>query len=163
MKKILAIYPNVPYIYYKLVINRLLAGQNQQAVDLATEALQLNPRLSQSNWYLGLAYFYSQNYAQAKEYAEKAINLSYNYNNPTSLYYLTQLYGNLKNYEKSIYYYQLLIKLAPNDFQIQFELAKAYKFAGKIDLARDLAQKLLSSSTPDTASTVSEFIVKYLN
>jgi len=158
MKKIIDTYPNIPYIYYKLVINRLLAGQNQQAIDIANRALQLNPRLSQSNWYLGLAYFYSQDYAQAKEYTEKAINLSYNYNNPSSLYYLTQLYGNLKDYKKSIYYYQLLIKLAPNDFQIQFELAKAYKLDGQTAMARDLAEKLLSSSAPDTASTVKEFI-----
>jgi len=156
--KVIEKYPNVPSFYYKFIINRIMAGDYQQAVAAGQKTVQLNPSLEAGNWNLGLAYFYAGDLEKAKSSIEKSIAQGHKSNDIDSLFQLAQLYSGLKDYDKAISFYKKALDLDPKELQIKFELAKTYKSAGQINTARELAQEVLTSSTPQTASTIQEFI-----
>jgi len=156
--KIIEKYPNVPSFYYKFIVNRIMAGDYQKAIAAGQKAVQLNPGLEASNWNLGLAYFYAGDFERAKTSMEKSIELGYSYNNANSLFQLARLYFSLKDNGKAISFYKKALDLNPSEPEIEFELAKTYKEAGQTGAALELAQKVLASSTPQTATTVQGFI-----
>lgn len=156
--KVINEYPNVPSFYYKFIINRIMAGDYQKAIAAGQKAVQLNPRLEANNWNLGLAYFYAGDLEKAKSSMEKSVAQGHKSNDINSLFQLAQLYSGLKDYEKAIFFYKKALDLNSGEPQIKFELAKTYKTTGQIDAARGLAQEVLASSAPQTASTVQEFI-----
>jgi tetratricopeptide (TPR) repeat protein len=158
-KELLSLYPSIPYFYYKPIVNSVLSGDSAFALELAQKAAALNPQLTQSQWHLALAYFYTNNPQSAKQAAEKAISQKFDYsNNINNLYFLAKLYSTLKEYEKSIALYQSAIERAPNELQLYAELVKTYQEAGQKEKAIELAQKLLASSTPQTAPTIQKLI-----
>lgn len=157
MKKLLEIYSKTPQFYYKLVINRILAQDINQARDYALQATRLNERLSQGWWFLGITYYYASEYNLAKENMEKAETLGYE-RNLTTLFFMGQTYDQLKEYGKAIASYEAAAKINPQEFQIQLNLAKDYKALGQKEKAKDLAEKLLASSTPQTSQAIKEFL-----
>lgn len=158
MKKLLEIYPKTPQFYYKLIINRLLAQDLNSARDMAEKSIRLNPRLPDGWWYLGITYYYAGDYNLAKENAEKSIKSGYGFSNLNNLLFLGELYDKLKDYEKALSYYQHAANLSPLDPQIQLNIAKDYKELGQIEKAKELAEKLLASSTPQTAPAIKDFL-----
>ena len=158
MKKLLEIYPKTPQFYYKAIINRLLAQDLNKARDLAEKSIQLNPRLPTGWWYLGTIYYYAGDYATAEKNTEQAIKNGYAYTNLPSLFFLGQLHDKLKSYEKALSYYQKSAELNPSDQEIQLNIAKDYKELGQTEKARELAEKLLASSTPQTAPAIKDFL-----
>jgi O-antigen ligase/tetratricopeptide (TPR) repeat protein len=157
MKKLLETYSKTPQFYYKLIINRILARDLNQARDYALQSIRLNERLSQGWWFLGITYYYAGQYDLAKENIEKAVALGYE-RSLTTLFFLAQTYDQLKEYDKAITNYEAAAKLNPQDIQLQFSLAKDYKAFGQKDKAKDLAEKLLASSTPETSQEIKNFI-----
>lgn len=158
-KKLLNLYPNVPYFYYKPIVNSVLTGNAALGLELAQKAVALNPQLAQSQWHLAIAYFYAGNPQNAKQSAEKALSLGFNYsNNINNIYFLAKLHENLKEYEKAISFYELAIEKAPNALQLYLELGKAYQESGQKEKAKSLGEKLLASSTPQTTPTIKEFL-----
>jgi len=158
--KAIELYPNVPYIYYKLAVNRLVVGDYAKAVETSQKALALNSNLAQSNWYLGVSQFYAGNIEAAKEATQKALELGYSYsNNPSSIYYLSQLSEKLKDYDMAIKSYEEILRLRPTDYEIQFALAKMYKEKGNIDKAKELVQQVVKSAPEAKAQEAAEFLV----
>ena len=125
----LEIYPKTPQFYYKLIINRILAQDLNQARDYALQTIRLNERLSAGWWFLGITYHYAGKYDLAKE-----------------------------NMEKAIPAYEAAIKLNPQDIQLQLTLAKAFSAYGQKEKAKDLGEKMLASSTPQNALIIKEFL-----
>ncbi len=157
IKKLLEIYPKTPQFYYKLIINRILAQDLNQARDYALQTIRLNERLSAGWWFLGITYHYAGKYDLAKENMEKAITLGYE-QSLTTLFFLGQTYDQLKEYEKAIPAYEAAIKLNPQDIQLQLTLAKAFSAYGQKEKAKDLGEKMLASSTPQNALIIKEFL-----
>lgn len=158
MEKLLKEYPNVPQFYYKMVINRLLAQDLNGARDFCLKSISLNEKLPTNWWYLSVIYYYAGDYQTAQENAEKAIKLGYVYTDFNGQFFLGQLNEKLRNFEKSNSFYFEALKLAPQDLQVNLNIAKNYKELGQKEKALELAQKLLASSTPQTAPTIKEFI-----
>lgn len=154
------LYPNVPYPHYKLIVNRLIAGDYNQAVQEGQKAVGINPQLSPGQWYLALSYYYSGNLEQAKTSAEKALELGYSYQgNLGSINFLTDLYARLKEYDSAIVYYQEALKIEPNNPDIQFGLAKLYKEVEQNDKAKELAQQAYQTIPEEKTKEVAEFLV----
>jgi len=126
---------------------------------LAQKAAALNPQLAQSQWHLALAYFYAGNSHAAKEATEKAISQKFDYSNSANnLYFLAKLHATLKEYDKATTFYKDAIERAPNELQLYAELVKTYQEAGQKEKAIELTQKLLASSTPQTAPVIQELL-----
>lgn len=157
MKNLLEIYPKTPQFYYKLIINRILARDLNQARDYALQSIRLNERLPQGWWFLGITYYYAGQYEQAKENIEKAVALGYE-RSITTLFFLAQTYDQLKEYDKAIANYEAAAKLNPQDLQLQLNLIKDYQAIGQKEKAKDLAERLLASSTPETSQEIKDFI-----
>ena len=158
-KELLSLYPNVPYFYYKPIVNSVLSGDSAFALELAQKAAALNPQLAQSQWHLALAYFYAGNSHAAKEATEKAISQKFDYSNSANnLYFLAKLHATLKEYDKATTFYKDAIERAPNELQLYAELVKTYQEAGQKEKAIELTQKLLASSTPQTAPVIQELL-----
>lgn len=157
MKNLLEIYPKTPQFYYKLVVNRILASDLNQARDYALQTIRLNERLSQGWWFLGITYYYAGKYDLAKENMEKAVTLGYE-QSLTTLFFMGQTYDQLEEYNKAITSYEAAAKISPREFQVQLNLAKDYKALGQKEIAKELAEKLLASSSPQTAPAIKEFL-----
>ncbi|MBI4837337.1 MAG: O-antigen ligase family protein [Candidatus Portnoybacteria bacterium] len=157
-KKLVALYPNLPQAYYKLIINRLIAGDYQQAVEAGQKITQLAPQLSPTFWYLGVSYFYAGNTELAKANVEKALSMDYNYeSNQNSMLLLAQLYTKTKEYERAARFYNDLLSQKPDDLNVAVNLASLYKEMGQFDKAREIANELLTTR-PESAQQINQFL-----
>ncbi|MFH1451477.1 MAG: tetratricopeptide repeat protein [bacterium] len=109
---------------------------------------------------MGISQFYAGNIEAAKEATEKALEMGYSYsNNLSSIFYLAQLSEKLKDYDMAIKSYEEILRLRPNDYDIQFTLAKIYKEKGNIEKAKELAQQVVKSAPEAKAKEAAEFMV----
>jgi len=157
-EKLVALYPNLPQAYYKLIINRLIAGDYQRAIEAGQQITRLAPQLSPAFWYLGVSYFYAGNMELAKTNTEKALSMNYSYGtNQSSILLLAQLYTRTKDYERAAQFYNALLNQKPDDLNTAINLAALYKEMGQIDKAREIASKLLTTH-PEAAQETNQFL-----
>lgn len=89
----------------------------------------------------GMAYFQSEEYAQAAAEFEEATRLDPS--NAQAYLYLGRSYHKQGEYEKAIAAYQEAIKLTPDDAEVYFYLGVAYDQQGNLDQAAEAYQEAL--------------------
>ncbi len=157
-EKLVALYPNLPQAYYKLIISRLIAGDYQQAVETGQQITRLAPQLSPAFWYLGVSYFYAGNTELAKTNVEKALSMGYGYgSNQSGILLLAQLYTRTKDYERATQFYNEILDQKPDDLNAAVNIAAIYKEMGQFDRAREIANKLLTTH-PENAQEINQFL-----
>lgn len=157
-EKLIALYPNLPQAYYKLIVNRLIAGDYQQAIETGQQTTRLAPQLNTGFWYLGISYFYAGNTELAKTNIDKALSMGYSYgSNQSSLLLLAQLYTKTKDYERAAQFYNELLLQKPADLNAAVNLATLYKEMGQFDKAKEIANKLLTTH-PESTQQIDQFL-----
>lgn len=131
-----------PRVWYELGQARLSLKKYEQAVIAFKNALELNPDVNQSYWFLGISQLKAGDYENAKQNVEKAIQKGYSYsNNFSDIIRLINLYSKTKDYYKVIQLYKSAIELQPENAQLYASLAVAYGRVGDMEKAIFYAQK----------------------
>jgi len=136
-----------PRIWYELGQAQLSLKKYEDAYNSFKEALNLNPKVTISYWFLGAAAFETgrynpSRYQEAVQYVEKAIQMGYDYKNSINdLMRLVYIYDKVGNYHKVVETYELALLEQPDNPQIHASLAVAYKAIGNYQRAREEALK----------------------
>ncbi len=142
VQKALEINDKNPRVWYELGQARLSLKKYDQAVDAFKVALELNPDVTQSYWFLGMSQLKAGEFENAKQNIEKAIQKGYAYKSSLSdIIRLIDLYSNTKDYYKLIELYETAIELQPENAQLYASLAVIYAKVGEIEKAISYAQK----------------------
>lgn len=138
----LAINDRNPRVWYELGQAKLSQLNFDGAIMAFTKALELNPDVKESNWFLGMTYGQAGDAEKAIKYLEKAIELKYSYKNSiTDIMRLIHLYSEVGDYYKVIELYKDAIEEQPGNAQSYASLAATYKTVGDIENAIWAAQK----------------------
>jgi O-antigen ligase/TPR repeat protein len=136
-----------PRIWYELGQAQLSLKKYEDGYNSFKEALNLNPKVATSYWFLGAAAFETgrynpSRYQEAVQYVEKAIQMGYDYKNSINdLMRLVYIYDKVGNYHKVVETYELALLEQPDNPQIHASLAVAYKAIGNYQRAREEALK----------------------
>ena len=104
----LAINDRNPRVWYELGQAEFSQKKYNEANESFKKALELNPDVKESLWFLGISYSQLGNIEQALEYVEKAIEKGYNYENSFSnIVRLINIYAKAGDYYKVIDLYKL--------------------------------------------------------
>ena len=147
--KALAVNRKNPRIWYELGQAQLSLKKYEDAYNSFKEALNLNPNVTVSYWYLGMATFETgiynpSRYQEALGYVEKAIQMGYDYKNSINdLMRLVHIYDKVGNYYKVVETYKLATLEQPNNPQLHASLAVAYKAIGNYQKAKEEALKAI--------------------
>ena len=104
-------------------------GASQDALDLLTEAIQLDPEFAQAYAYRGYAHFQLYDYDAAMENYDKAVALGPNH--AGGYCFRAILHGELKNHEKAITDCTRAIQLKPTLAEVYYLRALNYGAAGR--------------------------------
>jgi len=158
VKGALAINNRNPRVWYELGQAQLSQKKDQEAIKSFERALELNPDVRESNWFLGMTYDQADEEEKAVEYIEKAIEKGYNYKDSISdIMRLVNLYSKLKNYYKVIDLYKVAIAEQPDNSQFYASLAATYKAVWDIENAIFYAQRA-AEINPDFKEGMEAFI-----
>jgi O-antigen ligase/Tfp pilus assembly protein PilF len=147
VNKALNINKKNPRIWYELGQAQLSLKKYEESYSSFKQALDLNPNVAISYWFLGMAAVETgrnnpERYQEASGYVEKAIALGYDYKNSLNdLMRLVNLYDKVKNYQKVVEMYELAIIEAPDKAQLYASLAAAYAKIGNYQSAIKAARK----------------------
>ena len=142
INKALEINNKNPRVWYELGQAKLSQKKYDEAVEAFKQALKLNPEVSQSYWFLGMAYARAGNLGEAIKYIDKAVEKGYVYkDNLIDIIRLIDLYTRSGDYHKAIDLYKTAIELEPNNAQLYASLAAAYREIGDIKNAIFYAKK----------------------
>lgn len=111
------------------------------AVAMFKTAVDLNPEVAVSWWYLGVTQIESGDLQGGGVSVNKAIALGYDYNNEQDLVRLLAIYDKLSDVQKLIEILEKLTAMKPNDPKYYPPLANVYGRAGRIDDAVRTARK----------------------
>jgi O-antigen ligase/tetratricopeptide (TPR) repeat protein len=140
----LAINNKNPRIWYEFGQVKLSQKKYSEAVEAFKRALELNPEVSQSYWFLGMAYVKAGDLGEAIKYVDKAIERGYVYNdNLPDIIRLIDLYTRSGDYYKLIDLYKAAIELEPKNAQFYASLAVVYKQINDIENAILSARKAM--------------------
>ncbi|MDD5294621.1 MAG: O-antigen ligase family protein [Patescibacteria group bacterium] len=117
---------NVPLMLAK---NYLIAGQNQEGIKILEELTANNPEFEEPHWFLGLALMQDGQKERGRQELEKGKDFGINFSKGNILY-LIDVYAEVKDYEKIIPLYELLIAREPENPQYYASLAVAYAGIG---------------------------------
>lgn len=152
-----------PRIWYELGQAQLSLDKYEEAYTSFNEALNLNPQVALSYWFLGMTAFEtgqynSSRYQEAVQLVEKAIAMGYDYKSSINdLMRLVQIYNKVGNYSKIVEVYKIAILKQPNNAQIHASLATAYAKIGDYENAKKEALKS-AEIDPDFKSDAEKFI-----
>ncbi len=125
-----------PRVWYEFGQAKLSQKKYDEAIEAFGKALELNPEVVESLWFLGFSYARAGNIEQAIKYVERATEKGYNYKaSITDIFRLIELYDKAGNYYKIIDLYKVAIKLQPENAQHYSSLAVAYKALGDFENA----------------------------
>ncbi|MBU4285017.1 O-antigen ligase family protein [Patescibacteria group bacterium] len=152
-----------PRIWYELGQAQLSLDKYKEAYDSFKEALNLNPQVAISYWFLGMAAYEngqydSSHYQEAAQLVEKAIVMGYNYKGSINdLMRLVHIYDKVGNYSKIVEVYKLAILKQPSNAQLHASLAAAYAKIGDYENAKKEALKS-AEIDPNFKSDAEKFI-----
>ncbi len=142
INKALSINNKNPRVWYELGQAHLSQKKYDEAVEMFKYALELNPEVAQSHWFLGISYAKAGEPEEAIKYIEQAIERGYDYKKSISnIIRLIDIYSQLGDYYKIIDLYKAGIELQPKNAQLYASLAAAYAKIGDYDKAVELALK----------------------
>lgn len=150
--------PRNQQIYWTQSQIMLFRGRMQEALETLKKAMELEPRLGVSHWYLGLTYRIAKNYALAVPEFELADKLGYEWkNNIDDLKKVIEVYIALGDKPALIPLYEKAVQLVPKDYEFWISLADLYADTGQIEKAKSAAEKVMELA-PDKTEQVKEFL-----
>ena len=121
----------------------LISGEYQKAEEKAKKCIDLNEKLGDCWWLMGLSNIYLGEFKTGKENIEIARKKGYPINSELSLLEMAKTYIQTENYPELIKIYQKLIKIKPENPKYHIGLAVFYKEIGEFEKAKKEAIKIL--------------------
>jgi len=148
--------PNNQYGYYLLSDIRSRQGDSTSSLALIQKAIDLEPRLGSSYWYLVPFYDKKGDYEKALYYVNKAEENGFMWReSPSAVMGVIRLYEDSDRYKETIPLYGDLLKSYPKDSNLWLKLGVALYNIGEKDHAKEVAEKAiklnpdLSKQAPD--------------
>ena len=149
--------PKRQQIYYSWGKLRLAKQDFAGAVEILRRALDFNPNIADSHWYVGLAESMAGNKEAARTEIEEAIKRNYQWKSPYEQAFAGDIYANLKDYETALKYYEMAIA-AGGQGEIFYRAARAAALAGDKKKAREYAEKSIAGAPPANVDEIRRFI-----
>ena len=149
-----------PRIWYELGQAQLSQKKYQDAYNSFKKALELNPNVTISHWFMASVAYHVGNYQEAVSYLDKALSMGYSeYKDSISdLARMINIYDKVGDYKKIVEMYKLAINLQPQNAGFHTSLAKAYALTGNYSEAKQEALKAV-----ELDSTLKEAAEKFIN
>ncbi len=159
IKKAIEINSKNPRTWYELGQAQISQQKHQESFESFKTALNLNPNVALSYWFVGIGSYYLQNYEEAANYLDQAIANGYSEykNNLTDMMRMVAIYEKVKNYQKVRELYELAVQEAPDNAQLYASLAAAYAITGDYARAKQAALKS-AEIDPDFTADAQKFI-----
>ncbi len=138
-RKALEISPNFVRTYYEIAQVYLNKEDYSNAIKYFQDAVDLNPSVGISYWYLSATYLESGNVERGLAVVDDAIKNGYRLSENDTLMVLN-IYIKQNNFQKIAEMFSMLIRLSPNNPQYHASLAVVYARLGMIDEAVDEAR-----------------------
>jgi len=144
--------------YWNLAEVKLAQGNIGETISLLQKAVELEPRLGHSHWYLAMAYQIAGQNQLAEEEVVKAKEGGYTWwDNIEEIKRAIEIYSALGDDEGSLPLYLKAVELEPENAQLWAELAATYANLGQFVKAGEAAQKVIELD-PQQASKVQSFL-----
>jgi tetratricopeptide (TPR) repeat protein len=149
--------PKRQQIYYSWGRLRLARRDYAGALEVLQKALNDNPRISDSHWYVGLTYYMSGDKENAKREIDEAIKLNYQWKSAYEPSLVGDLYFDVKDYATAIIYYKKAISQGAQG-ETFYHLAKTYAALGDKAKALKYATKSLETIADNLKPEVNQFL-----
>jgi len=155
-----------PRIWYEMGQAQLSRKKYQESYQSFKTALDLNPDVIISHWFVGMAGYQLGNYTKNAEVViaaikeiEKALSMGYaGYKESTSdLNRLIEIYERVKGYSRLVEFYKIAISDNPGVARYHAGLAQTYAAIGNYQGAKEEALKALELQ-PDLKESIDKFI-----
>jgi len=134
---------------YNLGVLSMMLGENSNAIDYFSHAIELQPDNSNHHFMLANACFNDGKTSEAKDALQKSMEL--NPENPAPYIKLGQYEFQARNYPQAIELYEKAIALKPGQPGPYFELVIALRYVGRHQQALEYARKMVKLD-PSAAS-----------
>ena len=135
----------------------LLTSNYLKAETKAQTCIDLNEKLEECYWLMGLSQAGLKNIEKSDYYLKIAEEKGFNTQSKNSLYGLIGVYIDTKNYQGLVETYLKLIEIEPQNPQYHASLATAYRELGNYQMAKKEALKVLELQ-PEAKGEVEEFL-----
>lgn len=160
-RQALDISPTFIRSYYELAQIYLNKHDLENAFKAFQRALELNPDVGLTYWYLAAVLFQAGQYDQGLSYVEQALAHGHSLSE-SDMQRLISVYLTTDNFKGVVASYEQLVKLAPTNVQYWIQLAAAYDRVGRAQDAITAARRVivLSANDPETRAQAEAFIRK---
>jgi len=115
-EKALELSPKRQEVFYELGQVKISQGEFSEAAEIFEKALKLNEKIRDSHWYYGLAQILNKNYEQGIKEIETAHQMGRGFGvDPALLLIIAHGYAETENFEKAIYFCDLVLKREPKN------------------------------------------------
>ena len=149
--------PKRQEVFIEWIITDLLTGEYQKAKEKAQKCIDLNEKLGDCWWLMGLSNIYLNELEKGKENIEIAGKKGYPIHSENSLLKLAKVYLDTENYQKLIEIYKELIKIKPANPEYYISLMIVYSEIGDFENTKKQALKILEL-WPEYGEEVKEFL-----
>jgi O-antigen ligase len=133
-------------------------GQYDKAEGSIKKALEMAPEVPDTNWMIALFYFDIKDETKAYEYADKTIDLGYNFRLYADAHRLIEHYEKNKDWPRVIYLINNLISLKPHEPDLYLALADVYLLQGQKDQAINTLKRILTFNKSMTDEVVTRIL-----
>ncbi len=149
--------PRRQEVFTEWIRTDLLTSNYLAAETKAQTCIDLNEKLGECYWLMGLSQAGLKNIEKSDYYIKIAEEKGFNTQSKNSLYGLIGVYIDTKNYSGLVETYSKLIEIEPQNPQYHASLATCYKEIGDFENAKKEALKVLELK-PETREEVEKFL-----
>jgi len=149
--------PKRQEIFTEWIKTDLLTSNYLAAETKAQTCIDLNEKLEECYWLMGLSQAGLKNIEKSDYYLKIAEEKGFNTQSKNSLYGLIGVYIDTKNYQGLVETYLKLIEIEPQNPQYHASLATAYRELGNYQMAKKEALKVLELQ-PEVREEVEKFL-----
>jgi len=149
--------PKRQEVFTEWIKTDLLTEEYQKAKEKSEKCIELNEKLTDCYWLMGLSQAYLKDLDMSDYYILTAREKGYPVQSKESLLQLTKVYIETENYPGLVKIYSDLISLEPNNPQHHASLAFVYKELGDLIMAKKEALRVLELQ-PENKEAVEEFL-----
>ena len=149
--------PRRQEVFTEWIRTDLLTSNYLKAETKAQTCIDLNEKLEECYWLMGLSQAGLKNIEKSDYYLKIAEEKGFNTQSKNSLYGLIGVYIDTKNYQGLVETYLKLIEIEPQNPQYHASLATAYRELGNYQMAKKEALKVLELK-PEAKGEVEEFL-----
>jgi putative inorganic carbon (HCO3(-)) transporter len=149
--------PKRQEIFTEWIRTDLLTGEYEKAETKAQTCIDLNEKLEECYWLMGLSQAGLKNIEKSDYYLKIAGEKGFNTQSKNSLYELIRVYIDTKNYRGLVETFSKLIEIEPQNPQHHASLATAYRELGNYEMAKKEALKVLELQ-PEAKEEVERFL-----